>query len=861
MTVPLPPLLLLIIVFAAAAGEAPGESTVFTTAPAPLTPRFKEGVPTAGGPLRVLTVEERVGVARADELVRVPLFLHEGEALEPEDLTLYAAEDTARAKPIPCQADDIRRDPAGRLSRLHLYFTTDVKAWERRRYLLVAGRNAAPRPPAVTMSESAGVVTLAGDQLSVGFRTSGPQAGTIAALTSTLGALALPERMLAPSLTLVRQDAKCASLRATPLSYALPDQLEVRDLRWGSGPLFAKLVLRLGPKGVPDNVEYTYLVPRHGATMTITQRLFPSEPDSAEVVSAKDNVLLGGRLVLGAAVPQLVAIPAGLRRLVRNVHGNTVSALVDESAGLSLLAVPYVLTGERFIALDEQHQVQVRGPSFSRNGDANSGSLRAFWGQVRLVLTKGTGEEALWEAMRANVQTLTAVVDEPGLTVADFSAELGLVAKAYSDIKYWGKGWQQSAAMDHLTARGDALTRTLEGIANPAKPPKADEAALGFWLPTWAKPDDAGVSPPRPASGKIDTGRLDPYQISYSMSSIPMFARFWNPGERFDRICQAVGEASRRTNGVVDAYGSPLISCFATALNMQIGSAHLGLYGGLKAGDAQLVRFYRDLIHAQGVTAVYGRGQRPYHSLMRDNQGERTDALYEALSDLYLRALEWSCDEDAWAHPAVFGRYADCVDVTADLQHRTLVDEGKRVTSWWRGNFFRTQSHDHRWESWDALPYVGMLGHLDGDTPAGLTEACYFLRHRAGRAVNWSELLPMFHTEVCLTRACGAWKPKPAPPLPTALRVTGNQLAWTASTGTAIAGYRIYRAERMGGPWTFVNTPHAQPGMPAPATGALVSGTSFTDPAGHAGQVYWVTAVDAAGIESRWFADEPLIAR
>lgn len=848
--------LLVCLLVCSLAGASEPDPSVFTSATAPLAPRLRDDVPTPGGPLRVLSVEERVGIARQGELVRVPLFLHDGEPAEPDGFVLYDQQDTARATPIPYQADDIRRDDAGRLSRMHLYFRTDLAAWQRRRFVLLPGRNPGAGLPAVAVRVADGEVTLGGDDLRVSFRTAGPRAGSISALASNVGVLAVPDG-LAPSLTLVRQDVTCAVVRSTPVSYSMPEGVEVRALRWASGPLFAKLVVCIGPTGVPDNAEYTYHIPAHGAALTITQRLFPSGPESDQVVTASDNILLAGRLALGATAPAVVDVPAGLRRLVRRVHGHTVPALVDRTAGISLLVAPYIVTGERFLSLGDDGLVQVRGSDFRRNGDGNSGTLRACWGQVRLVLSRTTDDDGLWDLMRANAQTLTAVVDEPGVTVADLSAELTRVAPAYYQIKHWGRGWQQHAAMDHLSGRTAAVEKALASVANPGKPPQRDETTLGHWLPAWAKPGDDGRSPPRPASGKIETGRLDPYQISYSMSSIPMFARYWSPGERLERICWAVGEASRRTNGVVDAYGSPQIACFASALNMQIGSAHHGIRGGLVTGDADLVRFYRDLIHAQGVTAVYGRGQRPYHSRLRDNRGERSDALYQALSDLYLRAMEWSCDEDAWLHPTVFGRYGDCVDVTADLQHRTLADDGKRLPSWWRGNFFRTQAHDHRWESWDALPYLGALANTTDGSPTGLTDVCYFLRHRAGRNVNWSELMPMFHTEVCLTRGRAAWQPKPAPPLPSNVRVADGRVGWTAPDGAGIVGYRIYRAAQMGGPWTFVNSPHSQPGTPAPATGVLVTGTSFADPHAGDGHVYWVTAVDQQGVESRWFPEEP----
>jgi len=41
------------------------DPTVFDSVPAPVTAPIREGVPLAGGPMRVLTVAERVGVVRS----------------------------------------------------------------------------------------------------------------------------------------------------------------------------------------------------------------------------------------------------------------------------------------------------------------------------------------------------------------------------------------------------------------------------------------------------------------------------------------------------------------------------------------------------------------------------------------------------------------------------------------------------------------------------------------------------------------------------------------------------------------------------------------------------------------------------
>ena len=830
---------------AAAAGR--GDAGVFEGPPAPLVPRLRADVPAPGGPLRLLTVEERTGAARRSELVRVPLFFHEGECADPNALAVFAAEDVRQERPIPYQADDIRRDPAGKVSRMHAYFAVDLPPWGRKRFHLVPGKNPGAGLPAPPATESAGRVTLAGEDLRLSFWTQGPRAGAIAGIETPLGRILLPDGSAGPRLVLVRQAEDCKTIRSTPVSYADPAAMEVRDLRWAAGPLFAKLIVRIGPRGVPDSAEFTYRVPRRGSEFIQTERLLPEGPDTPEVVGARDHVLLAGRLVLGdgAADQQIVEVPAGLRRLTRWTHGYSNSALASAKAGLSLLAIPYVQTGAAGIRIGEGGEVQVLGAkSFRRDSGGNSKTLRAFWGEVRFIFSRATTEEDLWEVSRAHFQPLTAVVDEPGLAPADFSAAASEAAKEFWKIPYWGRGWTQTAAMYCLDRNADALKKLL------AKSPAEAEAGVGYWLP--APAEDAAPAPKK-ARSKPGPGRLDPYLVTYAVSGIVPLAAYVSPAERLDRVCLAIGRAQRQLNGKADAYGFPFIHCFATALNMQTGSYMVGLYAAKKTGDPDLLQYYRDCARTPAILGIYGHGQRTYSGCLTGP--EPSDLLYEALSDHWLRSIELACGEDLWLHPAVFGRYLDSVDVTADLSHRTLGDPGRGMPSWWRANLFRGQAHDHRWESWDAAPYAGLSARAADGGAIGLAEACYFARHRAGRAINWSELMPLFLADVNLREGLRRYRPEPAPPLPAGARVTaaggGNVVTWQAAAGDGI-GYRVYRADRMGGPWTLVNSPYAQAAAPP------VQGTRFTDTGGKPGQVYFVTAVDAKRRESRWFPDEPL---
>jgi hypothetical protein len=222
------------------------------------------------------------------------------------------------------------------------------------------------------------------------------------------------------------------------------------------------------------------------------------------------------------------------------------------------------------------------------------------------------------------------------------------MSKAFYDIKYWGRGWQQDAAMAYLTGNIESGKKILDKANREDGRSKGDESKVEFWLP---KAPAAGAS--IPAKGKPEMGRLDPYMLTYSLSGIVPLAKFVAPGERLDRICLAIGEGSRHVNGAVDSWGWPYIRCFSSALNMQCGSIELGIYGGQRAGRTDLVAFYRDVARQNGMLGIYGRGQRTYSSAVRNP--ESSDLLYQCISDLHLRTAELNCDEDLWLHPAVYG--------------------------------------------------------------------------------------------------------------------------------------------------------------------------------------------------------------
>ncbi len=601
---PLHLIVLLVLAAGAALHAAPPTADAFDATPAwpaAFTLRLKPADTATGDVLRLLTVEERTGEPRADELVRAPMFLHEDEPGDPADWALFAETDTARQHPLAFQLDDLRRNEAGRLTRCHLYFPVTLAAWERQRFMLVR-RTAAvpPQPPALACQRDGDRVTLAGRDLAITFLAAGPRAGAITAMQVFGRALELPDGWIAPALTLVRQAPDCTIIRRTELTYAEPEDLEIRDVRYGSGPLFAKFTVRIGPRGLPDSAEFTYRIPAHGAVLIQTERLAPEGEPSAEVVGADAHRLLAGRLRLGPGRnAEVVRVPAGLRRLTRATQGHFLDALVDRPAGLGLLPVPYVQTGGGKVTLDGGTVAIAGASSFRRNTDGHSASLRAFWGELRFAFTTALDAESLWQLARRQFQPLVAVVDEPALGPADCLAFMPAIARRFREIPYWGRNWTQDAALLRLERNRPQYDALL------ARRPGASESNPSVHLPGWAR-----ATPPQPRNPK-DQGRIDPYHLAYGSSVIPLLHR-WAPHPRLPSVARAIGAASHQAFGRVNAAGFPRVDCFASALNMQLGPLGLALFGATETGDTALAAWARDALHAPGVTAIYGHGQRPY---------------------------------------------------------------------------------------------------------------------------------------------------------------------------------------------------------------------------------------------------------
>lgn len=834
------------------------DATVFDSAPAQHVPVIAINPAPADAPLRRLMVEERMGVPRTNDLVRVPLFFHAGECKNPNDLAIYTADDTGKTKPIPYQADDIRRAEDGSVARMHVYFFTDLAKWERKPFIITSGKN--PAAPSVGLNEAGDDVTFSAQDLTITFRAKGPLAGGFVSIKTPFAQVAAREGVLGPRVKLARQagdEQKLKMLHTNPIGYDNPDSLEVRELKYAAGPVFGKLRVRMGPKGVPDSIESTYLIPQRGTQIVAIHRMMPDEPSTTETVSAAWPNYLQGMAKFGndSKTPRVVKIPAGVRPLTRRIHGFNVEAAVSDESKFSFMNVPEVVWGDHGVYAHDTGELVFMGPgNMKRNGDSNSKSLRTWWFGMRYVLAPTTDENALYDIARANMQPLTAIVDEPAITRADLNAQGAAVAKRFYEIQYWGRGWQQDGAMEYLQGKEAAWQKRVKGKANePTKPQKSDETNWEHKTPAWVREQlAAGGTWPlkRPkGSDKDVAGGVEPYPLGYGAGSVPVFAKM-EPSERFNKIVHATAKASMWTNGGLYSNGWPRITAFSNAYNMQIGSVIYGLYGGKATGDQELVRFYRDVTRSPGAIAIYGRGLRCYSGDVR--RAEPSDSLYQAISDMWLRVAELTADENLMMHPTVYGRFSDAVDVTGDLQHRSPGTAPGDALDY-RGNFFRTQIHDHRWEAWDALPNVQVLRDPTAEQPAGLSDIVYAYHFRSQGKVNWSELMNYFHPVAMLNTVAATYNPPTLPALPQNVKVApgsqGVTVSWSAVPGAV--GYRIYRAAQEGDPLTFVNSPYG------PNAKELAKGTSFADPEGKPTDFYFVTAIDDKGFESHWFPDEP----
>ncbi|PTY06820.1 hypothetical protein DB346_00760 [Verrucomicrobia bacterium LW23] len=779
------------------------------------------------GVLRVLTVDERYGMERTNELVRVPLFLHAAEAVtDPDSFVIVPVEG---GEPIAYQADDIRKAADGKIARMHLWFPVNkLKAWGRQQFHLSYGKNpvAALKPMPVRASKTH--VTLESDGLKVTFNAEGEYQGQIQSLHTPLGKVHLGEKGLTPRLYIFRL-IKGQRASGGAINFDKPDAVEIVFMRWAEGPYFSKLAVGMRAIGGKEIAEYVYTLPKQGDRLTVTEKIYKT-PESRQqdrvgtgmYAFNSGNVLLEGELWLGDSDTdqKRVSIPAGVRKPVEAVHGHFKHALVNEKAGFSLLFLPYVETGgvikkpgERkekgdrpAVKFEEISDRVIRFEASSGMGVGDSRTMQACWGQYSLIFSKAVTPDSLWELGVRNYGSLTAVVDEPWATTEDFDALTSRLAQNFWNIKYWGKNWVQEAT---LTGLGGNAQATVTRLHNEKRQ-----------IPL--KPLDGG-----------------PYEFTYIHSSIVPLLKYYAEGSSMpparieairDVACFAAQNARKR-NGKVSRFGQPFMQSFGLALNMHVGTYLMCMWLGPQRDDPDMAQWARDALHDPLVLGVFGRGQRPYGVNYADSAS--TDFLYQCISDLWIRAAELICNEDLSIHPSVYGRYFDSIDVTADFYQGKVNDEGVRTNTWDRALMWRTQYHSHRWEAWDAGPYLGLLAKASDKGKVGITEACYWVNYELPNNIGWSRLNPVFFAKMLVRNSLSSYRPAPLPAGPANVRIArdptgGNKITWDASPGENIAGYRIYRSEPFGRitEWKWLNSPYAAAApSPAPTSAPAPSAT------------------------------------
>jgi len=766
--------------------------------------------------MRIVAVEERVGVERRGALVRVPVFFAEGECREVNELAIVDAGGETRA----VQADDVRRGPDGGVSRAHLWFTADLAPWERQTFTLE--RRAAPPTESLQWTERGDQLVALTNAGEVVFKKQGQHAGAL------LRAGALASEGLQPSVMLTRGGEVVARLPGETAP----------DVQWGAGPHFWKLRVRWST--AQALLEQDYRIARDGR-IVVSQTLIPH---GKEPVTLKEREVLGGKLTEPGA--SIAAVPTGLRRELRDLHGYTTALWIapgEQGAGLIL---PVTAGGASGRATIDDRSLEILAPAnlSQKNADVKEGTLRAFWTELQWIPLATADREQAWETYRAHVQPLVAIVDEPGVGRDEYRAALGALIREMKPV-----GWRQEAA------RAVALGNTNRGhqiLDTKPAPSDADAAALERSARNaWRKLSDNGARRLREDEKARASGPLDPYHITYTHTAAAVLDAMGLAPEKTRQVDRAYARAARQFLGRVDDTGFPYLDCFSRALNMQMGALVFGLVEPSEE-DAEIAAFYRDLAGAPAIRAVYGRAQRPYSAKVTTS-AEYSDYLYQAVCDYWIRVAELTSGETLELHPLAFARYTDCVDVMADRYHAADPADRDGSAPAPRANFFRAQPHTHRWLGWSVAPFM-RLAERPGDF-TGATEAIAHCRMLAQRWKNWPDLTYYAIASLLADERFHARERHALLPMPDRVGTESGPgratVRWEPVPGAV--GYRIYRARAGGGGWEWLNSPYRE--------GAKSGGaeTEFVDEQARAGDRYFVTTVNRDGRESRWFPDEPLL--
>ena len=774
--------------------------------------------------LRWIWVEERMNVARHDAPVRVPLFLAAGEFRNPDELAIVR---WPSGEAVETQADDIRRGPDEGLARLHLWFTVNLAPLEHQRFALIRRQNGTKARSAPVEARVVGdrlQVTTAGS--SALFYTSVDAKGPLASLHLTDGPILDFPNGAGPVITW-----SSALSALTPGTTPSPVPAK---LIWGTGPVFAKIQFQVRDQTGATMTQF-YRAFRNGSFDLIQTVEPPVEQTTGLTLATQD--FLNGELTGGHPLA-VKAQPAGIVENLVGVHrGYVVDVLDQPGRPRGWIVVPGTLGGTAGrVGIDQGKQFRLRAPSGLNRGtgDARPGSVRQYWSEVTLIPAKREGGAFERSVELAAGQPLVAVVERPGVTLATATARVKDNVLEMKPV-----GWVN-----------ESLIRSLQGKAEPFPRRKwSTESDPEYWVAS-AKRAEAKVMGGAPRRLQEDekgraAGSLDPYHVTYDTTALAYWLMNGDLPPPVLESNRARMEAVRRQIGRVDESGWPYLDVFARTQNMQMGPPLLTLADA--GASAETRRYYRDQLSAPTLGAVMLRGLRPYQGRAQTQSGE-SDTLYQAVVDFMLRATELSTNEAFGLQPVAFGRYLDAIDVNADLYHPAhprSEDEGGRFA---RANFFRTQSHLHRWLAWGPAPFFALLQNppreSDGGFP-GATEAWQFANVLSGRWKNWPDQSWLFLSSV-LPEKAKTYHPAPRPAAVGTVKIDhradGNHLSWEKRSDAQ--SYRVYRL-RSGSPPFWVDSPYRG----GKTDGAADEGF---DAEGKPDDGYVVHVLDQAGHESAW---------
>jgi hypothetical protein len=768
--------------------------------------------------VRWIWVEERMNVARRDAPVRAPVFFAAGECRDPADLELVR---WPSREVVPTQLDDVRHGKDGGVARFHMWFTMDLKAHERTCLAVVRRKTKSAVPVAPVRTRLVGsrlqIYTAKG---SATFETAGNSGKPLVALQLSDGPVVDFDGGSGPSVTW-----KSVSGPKNELTQSSP-------VLWGSGPVFAKVNAQFRDGSGAVVIE-NFRVFADGS-LNLIQTIKPADQITGATLVAQDflNGRVGSknRLTVHSQTAEIVD------SLVDVHSGYVVDALLAAEKPNGWLVVPGSLGGVAGrLRLTSDGQFKLQGPAdLTRGaGDARPGTVKMFWAEVTLVPASREGDGLDRATLLAAGQPLVGVVEKPGISLAM------AVSRVRDNVKEMkAVGWIN-----------ESLIRFLDGKPNPF--PKRNWAAESDpekWVASAEKAKAKVMGntsrPLQDAEKGRAAGSLDPYHITYGSTALVYWLFHNNLPVPVLNSLRAQMEAVRRELGRTNEEGWPYLDVFFRTQNMQMGPPLLTLADA--GADPGLRRYYRDQLSAPTVAAVMLRGLRPYAGSPQSKPGE-SDTLYQGVVDFMLRATELSLNESLGLQPVAFGRYLDAVDVNADLFHPAHPRSEDSGDIFARANFFRTQSHLHRWLAWGPVPFIALLQTPppEGSSFPGATEAWHFADMLAGRWKNWPDQSWLFLASV-LPEKAATYNP---PPRPTAVatvrfqhRGDGNHVTWDSRAGAA--AYRLYRL-RHGAPPQWIDSPYR-------GGKQLDERTERIDPEGKTDDSYIVHLLNKDGQESPW---------